>query len=237
MSKATSDILRRLEELGEPYHVQLGINLSSGKSEEVFKWFLASILFGARISEKIAARTYKEFEKAGLLSPQAIIARGWSGLVGVLDKGGYVRYDFSTASQLLEACELLLEKYDGDLNRLHELAKNSEDLEKRLMEFKGVGKTTVSIFLREMRDFWKKANPPLEQATVQAAKNLGLIRREDPKESLLELRKICGGKLLRIEVALSRIGRKYCRKGNCETCPLAAHCRLFKRVEKTKKEV
>jgi len=26
-----------------------------------FKWFLASILFGARISEKIASNTYKSF--------------------------------------------------------------------------------------------------------------------------------------------------------------------------------
>jgi endonuclease III len=236
LSRATSEILRKLEELGEPYHKQLGIDLGSGKSEEIFKWFLASILFGARISEKIASRTYKEFEKAGLLSPQAIIARGWSGLVAVLDRGGYVRYDFSTASQLLEACELLLSGYKGDLNRLHELAQGLEDLERRLMEFKGVGKTTVSIFLREMRQIWKKATDfPLESSTLLAAQNLGLVSGYDTRQALSELRRKCGDRLLRVEVALSRIGRKYCRKRRCEICPVSDFCNLFKRVEKTKK--
>jgi endonuclease III len=237
LSRVTSKVLRKLWELGEPYHAQLGIDLRPGESEGVFKWFLASILFGARISEEIAARTYKEFEKEGLLSPRAIIARGWSGLVAVLDRGGYVRYDFSTASQLLETCDLLLRKYGGNLNRLHEEAKDPRDLERRLMEFKGVGPVTASIFLREMRGTWEKANPPLQQATLRVARNLGLIQQENPEKALRELRLRCGEKLPRVEVALSRIGRKYCKRGKCGTCPVEASCRLFKPVEKDKKEV
>jgi endonuclease III len=235
LSRVTNNVLSKLEELGEPYHSQLGIDLQSGDGEEVFKWFLASILFGARIPEEISVKTYKEFEKEGLLSPRAIIARGWSGLVAVLDRGGYVRYDFSTASQLLEACDLLLRKYGGDLNKLHEEATNPRDLERRLMEFKGVGPATASIFLREMRGTWDKADPLPQQAILIAAKNLGLIRRGDPEGALQELRRKCGEKLPRVEVALSRIGRRYCQKGRCESCPVGAHCRLFKRGEKGQK--
>ena len=41
--------------------------------DEIFKWFLASILYGKRISYKIAERTYKEFEKRGILTPEKII--------------------------------------------------------------------------------------------------------------------------------------------------------------------
>ncbi len=236
MSRVTSKVLRKLGELGEPYHAQLGIDLRSGESGEVFKWFLASILFGARISEEIAARTYKEFEKEGLLSPRAIIARGWSGLVAVLDRGGYVRYDFSTASQLLEACDLLLRKYGGDLNRLHEEARDPMDLERRLMEFKGVGPVTASIFLREMRGVWAKADPLPQPPVLIAARNLGLIRGKGLR-ALMELKQLFGQDLVRIEVALSRLGRRYCRRERHGECPLAGYCRLFKPVEKDRKEV
>ncbi|KAF5431185.1 hypothetical protein C5S35_18325 [Candidatus Methanophagaceae archaeon] len=61
-----------------------------------FKWFLVSILFGARISEKIASNTYKAVERYGIDSMEKIIAAGWDERVKILDEGGYVRYEFST---------------------------------------------------------------------------------------------------------------------------------------------
>jgi len=61
-----------------------------------FKWFLVSILFSARISEKIASNTYKAVERYGINSMEKIIAAGWDERVKILDEGGYVRYDFST---------------------------------------------------------------------------------------------------------------------------------------------
>jgi len=42
-----------VEELGETYSKSLGINLLSRRSDEIFKWFLASLLFGARIFESM----------------------------------------------------------------------------------------------------------------------------------------------------------------------------------------
>jgi len=36
----------------------LGIELKDKKPDEISKWFLASILYGARINEKIATNTY-----------------------------------------------------------------------------------------------------------------------------------------------------------------------------------
>ena len=41
------------------YAEDLGIDQKEPSGR--FKWFLASILFGARISEKIASNTYKSF--------------------------------------------------------------------------------------------------------------------------------------------------------------------------------
>jgi len=83
------------------FSTELGINLEKGKETEIFKWFLACLLFGKPIQQEVAKRTYFEFQKEGLLTPEKILKAGWDKLVKVLDKGHYVRYDFSTAAKLL----------------------------------------------------------------------------------------------------------------------------------------
>ena len=86
------------------FSTDLGIDLSQGRSREIFKWFLASVLFGARISESIVKKTFREFASRAIVSPKVILDTGWDGLVEVLDQGGYVRYDFKTATKLLDLC-------------------------------------------------------------------------------------------------------------------------------------
>jgi len=170
-----------IKEFGIPFSSSLGINLQEGSEEEIFKWFLASVLFGKRIPLRIAARTYEQFKANDVLTPKAITDTGWDGLVKILDDGGYVRYDFSTASKLLSLVEQLQQKY-GSLTELHRQAKNARDLEQKLMEFKGIGPVTTNIFLRELRTIWKKADPePLDFVKEQADKfgiNLDRLRRK-----------------------------------------------------------
>ena len=136
------------------YSGDLGINLESGEEEELFKWFFACLLFGKPIQQEVAKRTYFEFEKECILSLEKILSSGWDKLVEILDRGHYVRYDFSTATKLLEVCKELRENY-GSLNNLLLKAKNLKDLERKLLEFKGVGKVTTKIFLRDLRKFRK----------------------------------------------------------------------------------
>lgn len=131
------------------YSKDLGIDLKSGKEKELFKWFLACILFGKPIQQEVAKRAYFEFEKAGLLSPEKILDAGWDRLVEVLDKGHYVRYDFSTATKLLEICKELKEKY-GSVSNMIKSSKSKKELAKKLQEFKGIGPVTARIFLREI---------------------------------------------------------------------------------------
>lgn len=135
---------------GKVYSKDLGINLKSGKGEEIFKWFLACLLFGKPIQQGVAKRTYFEFEKVGILTPGEILKAGWNKLVEILDRGGYVRYDFSTATKLLEICKELKERY-GSLTQLFKISKNKKDLARRLREFKGIGPVTVRIFLRDLK--------------------------------------------------------------------------------------
>lgn len=142
------------------YSEELNIDLKRNSDKEFFKWFLASILFGARISETIAKNTYRTFERYKLLEPKRILSAGWDFLVNpVMREGGYVRYDGKTSTQILRNCQTLLKEYKGSLKILHKEAKNSNDLEDKLIDFYGVGPVTANIFLRELRPFWRKSNP------------------------------------------------------------------------------
>ncbi len=157
------------------YCEQLGIELARKNDAECFKWFLASLLFGGRISETIARRTYQAFEAHHLLSPRRILGAGWDYLVfPVLREGGYVRYDGRKSTQVLRDCEKLLADYRGSLSKLHRVASDAFDLEARLLAFYGVGAVTVNIFLRELRPHWPKADPAPLPVVVDAARRLGI---------------------------------------------------------------
>jgi endonuclease III len=105
------------------------------------------MLFGKPIQQEVACRAYRELAREGLVTPRAILDAGWDRLVEVLDRGHYVRFDFSTATKLLEVSGALLERY-GRLTALLDAAAGRADLARRLQEFRGVGPTTARIFLR-----------------------------------------------------------------------------------------
>ncbi len=206
-----------LKRYGGRYSTELGIDISVRKPNEIFKWFLASVLFGARISESIVMKTYREFEGQGILSPEAILKTGWDGLVQVLDRGGYVRYDFKTATKLLDMSKALMDKYAGSLNTLHASASNPEDLEEKLKSLaKGIGDVTVNIFLRELRGIWEKADPlPLDLVTKAARHNGIIFANIDDKKKVLTLLKqtwkdagMRGKDFSDFEAALIRAGKE-----------------------------
>ena len=131
------------------YAQALGIDLSSKRETEYFKWFLACLLFGKPIQQEVAKRTYFVFLEEGLDNPDAIVKAGWDKLVEVLDRGHYVRYDFSTATKLLDVSKTLKEIY-GTLTDLLKQSQSIDELASRLQEFKGVGPKTTEIFLRDI---------------------------------------------------------------------------------------
>lgn len=136
------NVKRALSRL-QSYSEELGLDLL--KAEDRFKWFLVAILFAKRIPAETAKQTYQYFDQEDLNNPDAILEAGWDRLVEVLYLGGYTRYDFSTATNLLGITKTLREEY-GDLERLHAESRDAADLEKRLREFRGVGRMGVNIF-------------------------------------------------------------------------------------------
>jgi len=131
----------------------LRIQLSSKKEEELFKWFLACLLYGKPIQQQVAERAFLTLSAAGLLGPDAILRAGWDELVRLLDEAHYVRFDFSTATKLLHVSKELKERY-GSLTNLLAESKTSAELSKKLQEFKYIGPTTARIFLRGVRPIW-----------------------------------------------------------------------------------
>ena len=201
---------------GGLFSAHLGIQLDGLLSGELFKWFLASLLFGARITESVAVRTYRALERRRLLSPQAIAGADFAELRDVMAEGGYVRYDGITSRKLQGAARKLLDEYEGDLNRLHAAATDAEELMRRLISFWGVGTVTAVIFLRELRGLWPKANPPISDLAQLAASHLKI---GDLKHFWSD-HAVSGYDFRHFEVALTRIGRDFCRRRRCADAPI-----------------
>ena len=151
----------------------------------------------------------------------------------ILDDGGYARYDFSTATKLLEIMEDLKKIYRGDLNGVHQKARDEEELENLLKGLgKGIGDVTVNIFLRELRNVWSKARPGLSVYVELAAERLGFIKQgEEPLKTLEKvwsLNKIPGKDFCDFEAALLRLGKDFCKRQKCSSCPMSEECRCKK---------
>ncbi|KAK2756932.1 hypothetical protein FQN54_004900 [Arachnomyces sp. PD_36] len=127
----------------------LGIDLESRQETEYFKWFLACLLFGKPVQQEVAKRAFLELVDNGITSAEAINDAGWDKLVEILDEGHYVRYDFSTATKLLEVSSALTERY-GTFGGFVKEYPTADELAAHLRQFKGIGPKTVDIFLRDM---------------------------------------------------------------------------------------
>jgi len=221
------DLRDLLQRLGERYSEVLEIDLSDRSDGEVFKWFLASLLFGAPITESAVIRTYNSFRAHSVLTPKRILRTGWDGLVKILDLGGYTRYDFKTADKLLIVSRNLSQKYNGSLTAINELSSDPHDLERRLKDLgKGIGEVTVSIFLRELRGIWKKADPYPTPITIAAAEQLAIVEKKSSRDSALQQMKafwqkneIEGQSFVNFETAVLRFGKDYVRKNRCFPFP------------------
>ena len=128
----------------------LGFEVLPRDEPSLFKWFLASFLFGNRISQEIAADTWRVLvEVHGRDTPARLCECSHAQLLRILGEGGYRRYDESTATRLSLLCRTLVYDYGGRILGIAEAADGRGDFEQRLLAFKGVGPVTLGIFMRE----------------------------------------------------------------------------------------
>jgi len=186
------------------YPELLGLDVRN--PEDWFPWFVAASLFAKPISAVAARTTAQLLVKEGIRSPAAIERCGWDGLVTILDLGGYVRYDFSTATKLLAIAAALP---SDQLRHLVTAASSAEDVEAQLTKIQGIGPKTVAIFLRELRGVGGPS-VAMSQEAKDAGRKLGL------KLAKLDL---VGRDLSRLESVLVRVWSEHCKRGRSQTCP------------------
>jgi hypothetical protein len=158
---------------GGRYSSELGIDVANGDTE-VERWFVASTLFGTRISAQVAGRTFAELSQAGINRIADAGTRSWDDLVALLDAGGYTRYDFRTASRLKALARVISERYGGEIGVIGRRFTDPRSLVAALDELPGWGVVTIRLFLRELRGVWPGASLPLDPQAAEAARHLGL---------------------------------------------------------------
>ncbi len=169
-------VVRRV---GGRYSLELGIDLDAGDAE-VERWFVASTLFGNRISARLAQRTFEQLDRSGIRRIVDAGAMPWDGLVALLDAGGYARYDFRTATRLQSLAEVVTDRYGGEIAELGRRFIEPAKLVAVLDDLPGWGPTTIGLFLRELRGVWRGARLPLDPHAAEAAIHLRLARGGEP---------------------------------------------------------
>ena len=144
MATLTGTVVRRF---GGRYSSELGIDVDAG-DDEVERWFLASTLFGTRISARIAERTFRQLTRAGINRISDAGGSDGNTLVALLDAGGYARYDFRTAARLQMLSEVIGARFDGDLGEIGRRYRDPAALVAVLDDLPGWGPVTIGLFLR-----------------------------------------------------------------------------------------
>ncbi len=81
-----------------------------------------------------------------------------------------------------------------------------------VFKFKGIGPTTVQIFLRELRGLW------------QVQPEVAGIARASTAKLNVDLNQFEGDRLAKVETALVKLYLRHCKRRKCTQCPMADSC-------------
>lgn len=164
-----------LREFGRTFSQELGIDPEQNNPSTLFQLLVFSLLAGARISHNAAMSAALALKGKGWTTARKMAGATWRERTDVLNRSGYARYDESTSRELGDTCDLLLEKYGGDLRKLREQAGHDPKAERQLLkEFKGIGDVGANIFFREVQAAWDEWFPYADALALKAADRLGL---------------------------------------------------------------
>ncbi|MFC4786506.1 endonuclease [Nocardioides sp. MAHUQ-72] len=163
-----------LREHGTTYAEQAGITLRN-KPAPLYQLLVLTTLSSIRISADTAAEAAHELFRAGWRTPERMRASTWQQRVDALGRGGYRRYDESTATYLDDSATMVLEEHGGDLRGLRRgRSGTTADLAEALQRFPRVGPTGASIFCREVQAVWPEVAPFFDRRALDSARELGL---------------------------------------------------------------
>jgi len=131
------------------------------------------------------------------------------------------------ARRIKNIAEDLVEKYDGNLNKILNLPY--DEAKKKLIAIKGIGPKTADVFLMAVKG---EQVLPVDVHIFRIMKRLGIAGERDDYESLrakLES-EIPAAQRTKTHLILIEFGRRICRSQNpkCEECPIKRYCEVGK---------
>jgi endonuclease III len=189
-----------LQRHGRTYAEDAGIRLAD-RPGPLYQLLVLVTLLSTRIRASVAVAAARELFDAGYRSPQDMARASWQDRVDALGRGHYRRYDERTATMLGNGARLCLERWQGDLRRMHrEADRDLAALRRLLIEFPGIGPTGADIFLREVQAVWLDIRPYLDRRVTNGAQRLNL---PDSAERLARL--VPASEFPRLASALVRV--------------------------------
>ena len=131
------------------------------------------------------------------------------------------------ARRIKNIAEDLVEKYDGNLNKILNLPY--DEAKKKLTSLKGIGPKTADVFLMIVKG---EQVLPIDVHIFRIMKRLGIAGERDNYESLrakLES-EIPPKQRTKTHLILIKFGRRICRARNpkCDECPIKRYCKAGK---------
>ena len=160
-----------LDQQGRTFADEAGITLAD-KPGPLYQLLVLATLLSARISAKVAVAAARELFAAGYRTPRGMLQASWQDRVDALGRGHYRRYDERTSTMLGDGAQLCLDRWRGDLRRLHSEATGDAD---------GL---RAAIFLREVQAVWRDIAPFADRKVADGAKRLHLPYSADDLAAL-----------------------------------------------------
>ena len=204
---------------------------------EINKWWERYTLFEILVSIILSQRTYWKNVKTAVerfgerfSGVEDVAKASVKEIEDVIKPAGLYKI---RARRIKNIAEDLVEKYDGNLNKILNLPY--DEAKKKLTSIKGIGPKTADVFLMAVKG---EQVLPIDVHIFRIMKRLGIAGERDDYESLrakLES-EIPPKQRTKTHLILIEFGRRICRPQNpkCEECPIKRYCEVGERSRCTK---
>lgn len=127
----------------------LGIHLDRSTGQAMYRWLVASMLFGRPVQQSVGADAYRALIDRGLTSPPKYAELEREELRAILDDAHYARIDYIMTDELHEVMATIVDEY-GTVSKMVRTSGDRDELTRRLTAMKGIGPKTAEIFLRDL---------------------------------------------------------------------------------------
>lgn len=133
----------------QPKDLDIDLDPADPTPQSLYRWLLASLLFGRPVQQQVSAATYRVLIEHGFTSPATFAKAGREELRRILDEGHYARIDYVMADELHEVMRGI-DRDHGSVNHLVRASADAGALRGALTAYKGVGERTADIFVRQL---------------------------------------------------------------------------------------